>query len=242
MSEEFLQQHRSIWKQKPILRHLYTEWYREMSAQIQPGNTLELGGGSGNFKEFAPNVLSTDLAPLPWIDAVVDAQNLPFDDCSFNNIVMFDVLHHIENVTLFFDEALRVLRPQGRIVMMEPYISLLSWPIYHFFHPELTSFKQNPLAWVEPSPDRQPFDGNQAFATVLFERKFYAFQNRYPSLIKHYQRRMAFFAYPLSGGFDRPSLLPIQLLAPILTLEKALSFMSRFLAFRILVVLEKQNS
>jgi len=241
MSEKLLQQHRNIWKQKPILRHLYTEWYREMSLQIQSGNTLELGGGSGNFKEFAPNVVSTDIVPLPWIDAVADAQNLPFEDGSFDNIVMFDVLHHIENVTLFFDEALRVLRPRGRVVMMEPYVSLLSWPIYYFFHPELTSFKQNPLAWVEPSSERKPFDGNQAFATILFERRFNDFQNKYPDFMKRYQRRIAFFAYPLSGGFDRPSLLPIQLLKPVLALEKALSFMSRFLAFRILVVLEKRN-
>ncbi len=239
MLEDVLYQHRVAWQKKTILRELYVTWYREMASQIRAGNTLELGGGSGNFKEFAPNVVSTDIIPLPWIDAIADAQNLPFTDRSFDNIVMFDVLHHIENVTLFFDEALRVLRPAGRIVIMEPYISVFSWPVYHFLHPEPTNFKQDPLVWVEPSIDREPFDGNQAIATILFERDFDAFQKKYPALIKKYHRRMAFFAYPLSGGFDRPSLLPIQLLKPILALEKALSFMSRLLAFRMLVVLEK---
>jgi SAM-dependent methyltransferase len=225
MSEELLQQHKIIWEQKPILRALYT---------------LELGGGTGNFKAFAPNVVSTDIVPLPWLDTVADAQNLPFDNQSFDNIVMFDVLHHIENVTLFFDEALRVLRPGGRVVMMEPYISFASWPIYHFLHPEPVDFKQNPLDWVEPSPERKPFDANQAFATILFERQYSLFQKKYPQFVKRYHHRLSFFAYPLSGGFDKPSLLPMSVLKQVLALENALSFMSRFLAFRVLVVLEKK--
>jgi SAM-dependent methyltransferase len=240
MSEELLQQHKIIWEQKPILRALYTSWYKEIAAQIVLGNTLELGGGTGNFKAFAPNVVSTDIVPLPWLDAVADAQNLPFDNQSFDNIVMFDVLHHIENVTLFFDEALRVLRPGGRVVMMEPYISFASWPIYHFLHPEPVDFKQNPLDWVEPSPERKPFDANQAFATILFERQYSLFQKKYPQFVKRYHHRLSFFAYPLSGGFDKPSLLPMSVLKQVLALENALSFMSRFLAFRVLVVLEKK--
>jgi len=240
MSEELLRQHKIIWEQKPILRTLYTSWYKEIAAQLVSGNTLELGGGSGNFKAFAPHVVSTDVVPLPWIDVVADAQNLPFAHQSFDNIVMFDVLHHIENVTLFFDEALRVLRPGGRLAIMEPYISLASWPIYHFLHPEPVNFKQNPLDWVEPSPERKPFDANQAFATILFEQRYSFFQRRYPQFIKRYHRRMSFFAYPLSGGFNNPSLLPMKLVEPVLVLENTLSFMSHFLAFRILVVLEKK--
>lgn len=241
MSEEILRQHKIIWEQKPILRALYTNWYEEIAAQLVSGNSLEIGGGSGNLKEFAPNVFSTDVMPLPWLDGIANAQNLPFPNQSFDNVVLFDVLHHIENVSLFFNEALRVLRPGGRVVMMEPYISLASWPIYHFLHPEPVNLKQNPLEWVEPSPTRKPFDANQAFATILFERKYSLFKKKYPQFTKRYHCRMSFWAYPLSGGFDRPSLLPIKLLLPILSLEKKFSFISKLLAFRILVVLEKTN-
>lgn len=241
MSEEILQQHKIVWKEKPILRQLYTSWYQEIAAQLIVGNTLELGGGTGNFKEFAPNVVSSDIIPSPWIDVVADAQDLPFENQSFDNIVMFDVLHHIENVTLFFNEALRVLRPGGRIAMMEPYISWLSWPVYNFLHPEPVNFQQNPLVLVEPSPHRKAFDANQAFATILFEREFKEFRDQYPQFIKVYHRRMAFFAYPLSGGFEKPSLLPMTLLKSTLTLESLLAFMSKILAFRILVVLEKRE-
>jgi SAM-dependent methyltransferase len=242
MTEELLHQHKLIWEKKPILRSLYTLWYKEMAAQLTPGKTLELGGGSGNFKQFAPNVVSTDVMPLPWLDAVADAQNLPFENQSFDNIVLFDVLHHIENVSLFFNEALRVLRLGGRVIMMEPYISPVSWIVYHFLHPEPVNFKQDPLIWVEPAQNRQPFDANQAFATILFERNFKAFQQKYPQFSKCYHRRMSFFAYPLSGGFDRNSLLPMALLNPVLRIENALAFISHILAFRILVVLEKRQA
>jgi len=238
MSEELLRQHKIIWEQKPILRELYTRWYSEMAAQLAPGPILELGGGSGNFKEFAPNVVSTDIVPLPWIDVVADAQDLPFNDHSFDNFVLFDVLHHIENPCLFFDEALRVLRPKGRIIMMEPYISPLSWWVYNFLHPEPVDFQQDPLALVPPSPNRQPFDANQAFATILFERRLADFKRKYPQLKLRYYRRLSFFAYPLSGGFDKPSLLPLMLLKPLLALEEFLAFLSPLLAFRALIVLE----
>lgn len=241
MTEEIIKRHKETWENKPILRELYTNWYEQIVTKLAPGNTLELGGGSGNFKEFAANVVSTDLIPLPWIDRVADAQNLPFEDRSFDNIVMFDVLHHIENVTLFFNEALRVLRSGGRIAIMEPYMSVLSWPVYNFLHPEPVNFKQDPLTLVTVEKDRQPFDGNQAFATILFERNFNNFQQKYPQFTKVYHRRLAFFAYPLSGGFEKPSLLPISLLKPVLSLENAIGFMNRFLAFRIFIVLEKSE-
>lgn len=241
MSEQIIIRHKTIWQKKPILRILYTSWYQEMAKQLVEGKTLELGGGTGNFKEFAPNVVSSDIVPSPWIDVVADAQDMPFEDQSFDNIVMFDVLHHIENVTFFFNEALRVLRRGGRIVMMEPYISWASWPVYHFLHPEPVDFRQDPLALVEPSPNRQPFDANQAFATILFERNFKQFKAQYPHFIKIYHRKTAFLTYLLSGGFDKPSLIPLSLLKPLLALENMLSFLNFFVAFRIIVVLEKRT-
>jgi SAM-dependent methyltransferase len=238
-TEELLRQHRAVWQNKPVLRALYTAWYEEIASYLQPGCTLEVGGGTGNLKEFAPQVVCTDVVELPWLDVVADAQCLPIAAGTLANIVLFDALHHIENVRLFFDEALRVLRPGGRIVVMDPYISWLSWPVYHCVHPEPVDFTQDPLRLRPPRADRAPFDANQAVATMLFERSYAAFQRQYPQLDKRVHRRLAFFAYPLSGGFEHPSLLPMPFVQPMLALERALWFLDRFLAFRMLVVLEK---
>jgi hypothetical protein len=61
----------------------------------------------------------------------------------------------------------------------------------------------------------------------------------YPNLKKLRHHRLAFFAYPLSGGFEHPSLLQTWMMRPVLTIERVLGVLSRHLDFRILVVLEK---
>ena len=241
MADEILRRHQRVWQEKPVLRMLYGEWYREIAEWLQPGRTLEVGGGTGNLKEFTPSVVCTDIVSLPWLDAVVDAQRLPFTNCSFANIVLFDTLHHLENVRYFFDEAVRVLRPGGRVIIMDPYISLCSWPVYQFLHPEPVDFSQNPLVLSPTEPGRKPFDANQAIATILFERSSRRFHELYPSLNKLRHHRLAFFAYPLSGGFDHPSFMLAWMVRPVLAVERFLGLLSRYFAFRILVVLEKDE-
>jgi len=155
------------------------------------------------------------------------------------NPVLLHTLHHLENVRYFFDEALRVLQPGGRVIIMDPYISVCSWPVYHFLHPEPVDFGQDPLTLIPMQPGRKPFDANQAIATILFERSSQRFHELYPSLKKLRHHRLAFFAYPLSGGFEHPSLMPTWMVHPVLVVERLLDKLSRMLAFRILVVLEK---
>ena len=239
MSEEVLNRHQMVWTRKPVLRRLYSSWYGEISKWLRPGLTVEVGGGTGNLKEFSPRVLCTDVVRMPWLDALVDAQHLPFRDESVSNIVLFDVLHHLENVRYFFDEALRALVPNGRIVIMDPYVSALSWPIYRFLHPEPMDFGQDPFLIVAPQNSRRPFDANQAIARIVFERSYERFRQLYPQFAKVAHERLAFFAYPLSGGFDRPSLVPLWSIDALLRLEHWCRRLGRFLAFRLLVVLEK---
>jgi SAM-dependent methyltransferase len=241
MSEEVLHRHHTVWAQKPVLRRLYSSWYREISHWLRPGLTVEVGGGTGNLKEFSPQVFCTDVVRMPWLDALVDAQHLPFRNRTVSNIVLFDVLHHLENVRYFFDDALRVLVPDGRIVIMEPYVSALSWPIYRFLHPEPVDFGCDPLAIVARQTHRRPFDANQAVARIVFERSFERFHHLYPHLAKIAHERLAFFAYPLSGGFDRPSLIPLWSIDALLRLEQWCRRLGRLLAFRLLVVLEKTS-
>lgn len=238
MSQDILIKHRDVWKKKPILKLLYTQWYEQMVSYLTPGRTLEVGGGSGNLKEFAPNVVCTDIVGVPWLDAVADAQAMPFADNSFANIVLFDVLHHIENPVFFFEEAIRVLGLGGRIVILDPYVSWASWPVYHFLHPEPVDFRMNPLDILEADPEREPFDSNQAISQLLFEKYKSAFDKRFPQLMLRYKQHLSFIVYPLTGGFDHPSLIPFTMADWLLRLERFLQPLGRAIAFRVLLVLE----
>jgi len=241
MSQEKLLVHRDTWKGKPILRVLYERWYRQIAEQLVEGTTLELGGGTGNLKEFSPNVICTDIVNVPWLDAVVDAQFLPFKSNSLNNIVLFDVLHHIENPVLFFQEAARVLCPGGRIVIVDPYVSLSSWFIYKYLHPEPVDFSQNPMEIVPRARNRQPFDANQAMSNLMFGKFLKDFKTKFSKLNLIDKRYISFIVYPLSGGFENRSLIPYWMAKPLLKFETALSFLGRLIAFRVLVVIEKRS-
>lgn len=269
-----------VWQQRPLLRQIYHQYFAEMVTHLATtplttnfGTILELGGGSGNFKEYflahhsSPpgqgTLIASDVVPTIHCDLAVDAQQLPFPDASLDNILMQDVLHHIPFPLRFFAEAQRTLRPGGRIVMTEPYISPFSRLVFQLAHPEPVDMKAAIFAeglpepdptrnlkienwkFVDPSPLRGTggggaFASNQATPTLIFSRDLPQFQQRFPHLVLQRRLLRSLLVYPLSGGFSGPKLLP-RFAEPLAwTLEKALTPLAPLLAFRLLVVLEKR--
>jgi SAM-dependent methyltransferase len=208
-----------------------------MAADLAPGNTLEIGGGSGNFKAFAPNTVATDIVRAPWLDVICDAQQLPFATGSFNNVVMVDVLHHIEYPIRALREISRVLRPEGRFIMCEPAITPVSGLFYRHFHPEPVDMAADPFVDGTISPDKDPFDSNQAIPTLLTGRDRERLAGAVPDLILERTERFSFFAYPLSGGFRPWSAIPEAMVSPMLKAEWAIRpFLGPLAAFRLLAV------
>ncbi len=52
---------------------------------------------------------------------------LPFNDNSFDLITCFGTLHHIPNVSFVISELVRVLHPDGYLLLREPIISMGDW-------------------------------------------------------------------------------------------------------------------
>ena len=75
------------WENKPSLRAVYQDLYRKMAGECLPGATLEIGGGSRNFKRYRNDVVTSDVVCAPWLDLVADAEALPFKGGVFSNIV-----------------------------------------------------------------------------------------------------------------------------------------------------------
>jgi SAM-dependent methyltransferase len=240
--EPSLQNVRELWQRKPALRAIYSDIYRRMLEVSVPGPILEIGGGSGNFKEFAANAVSTDILPAPWLDVVCDAQRLPFAAGSFANVMMIDVLHHIERPVYALAEAGRVLRPGGRLIFCEPAITPLSGPFYRNFHPEPVDMSADPLADGDITLGKDPWLSNQAIPTLLVGRYRKDLARTVPTLIPGKVELFSFLAYPLSGGFRPWSLLPKAMTEPLLKLEWSMrKIMGRLAAFRLLAIYERRD-
>ncbi len=244
--------HRRAWDTNPALRTCYAHWYHHLRQALPArdlGEWIELGSGPGFAAEFIPNLVLTDIVQAPWHARQVAAEALPFADGEVGSLVLFDVLHHVATPAAFFTEATRVLRPGGRILLLEPYISPLSHLIYHFFHPELVDMKVDPLANTGVTtasagqPAKDPFLSNQAVPTLIFCRGGgRRFANMFPDLAVTRTEWLAGLAYPATGGLSREPLLPLPMWKALFAVEKHLpGFVFRVFGFRLFVIIERRR-
>jgi SAM-dependent methyltransferase len=235
-----LGQYAQVWKRKPVLRLIYDDFYDRLVAQCRPGLTIEIGGGIGNLKERLGDVVATDIQFAPWLDCVADAQRLPFATGCAANIVMVDVLHHVEVPVAFFHEVERVLQPRGRVLMVEPAITWASTLFYRLLHREPVRTSADVLNEARPTAGRDPYDSNQAIPTLLATRDRARFHQLFPGLRITRVDWFSFAAYPLSGGFQRWSLLSPGMARRMLQIERTVEpVLGRYAAFRMMMVVEK---
>ncbi len=236
---ETLGEHYALWQSKPVLRVVYEDCYARILQQTRPGPLLEVGGGVGNLKRHHEGVVALDIQAAPWLDLVGDAHQLPFVDDSFDSVVLFDVLHHLERPGMFFGEVERILRTGGRLVLCEPAITPLSYGFYRFLHPEPVILGVDPLEAGPLSAARDPYDSNQAIPTLLF-RHPERLSSAFPTLTLRSLQHLHFLAYPLSGGFRPWSLISETVARRLLALERRLEpRLARWLGFRMIAVIEK---
>lgn len=198
---------RRIIREKGFLRQLYQEWYGAVAAALPPAGApaLELGSGAGFLKEFVPGLITSDLFCGSGLDVLLDASALPFADGSLRGIVLIDVLHHVPEPRRFFAEAARCVRPEGVVVMIEPWVTPWSRWVYGRLHHE--PFEPDAARW-ELTPGSPLSGANTALPHILFARDRDQFQREFPMWEIRTLKPIMPFRYLLSGGVSMRSLMP----------------------------------
>jgi len=105
--------------------------YSEHIPKYAHGTLLDLGCGKvpfyGAYKQYVEDVTAVDWENSahvnPFLDAFVDlTQPLPFEDGTFDTILLSDVLEHIPTPQALVNEMFRVLKPGGTVLANTPFM------------------------------------------------------------------------------------------------------------------------
>lgn len=188
---------------------------------------IEFGAGAGLSSLILPDydIIVSDFCDSEWLDMKnIDAQSTGLAANSFDYILMCNVIHHLDKPKAFFDEAIRILKSGGKIIIIEPFSSLilrfLIWirkneQVNNSIYPLDDLYSLSKIAKTED-------DGNNAVGRMLFEHpdKFLKYFNHLEIGYKSYSECLVFIN---SGGqyVKSPSIgLPIFMLKFLSFIDK----------------------
>ncbi len=238
-----IQHNRDAWQRKPMLRHVYHNFYRLIASKLNSkirGPIVELGSGMGQIKEVIPHCITTDLFPNPWLDHQENCYKLSFADSTVSHLILFDVWHHLRYPGTVLQEFHRVLAPGGRLILFEPAASWVGRLVYHYFHHEPVAIR-DATTWEAPagfSAADADYFAAQGSATRIFW--WNESRDRLQGWCLHEVRPITSFDYLFSGGFSGPQLGGKFLHSLMRGLDFICSPFPRAFAARLLVVLVKE--
>ena len=237
----FIPVRRQLVREKAFLRRIYEEWYAAIVEMLPAGRdpVLELGSGGGFLDEFVPGLITSELQVGPHVRVVMDGQALPLSEGSLRAIVMTDVLHHLPQSRRFLRDAARCVRYDGRVVMIEPWVSTWSSFVYSRLHHE--PFRPEAGTWEFPTGG--PLSAaNMALPWIIFVRDRVQFEREFPEWRVVAVKPFMPFRYLVSGGVSMRSLMPAWTFPWWQRLEHAVAPWSDRLAMFACIVLERTDA
>jgi len=232
---------KDIVRKNAFLNKIYREWYLLIANSLPriSGQVLELGSGPGFLKEYIPQLITSDITPLPGMSLVVDGGYFPFLRDSLRAITAVNVLHHFGNMNKFISEASRCLRAGGVIIAIEPWNSKWSRFVYTNLHHE--PFCPDCKAWQFESTGALT-SANGALPWIIFHRDSGKFKTIFPDLSIHSVIPIMPFSYLLSGGFSLRQLVPGLTFRIVRYFEKLLDpWVEHFAMFSIIVIRKNES-
>ena len=239
--------HNAILSEKKMMKEVFSEFYflclRVADKYFcNEGKELEIGSGVSFFKKVNPDLITSDIIPAPHLDMVLDAQQMTaISDSSLRSVYAINVLHHFSEPEKFFLELLRVLRPGGGCILIEPFYGVFAKKFYSNVHPS-EHFNPQQKEWTSSRKMGSMSNANQALSYIIFQRDKELFKKKYPNLelINNYPLKN-YLRYFLSGGINFIQLAP-NFFIPILKIgELLLSPFNYFLALHHVIIIRKKK-
>jgi SAM-dependent methyltransferase len=208
----------------------YRELYRDQFKDFpNPAalSILEIGSGTSPLKQFFPNVITSDVLDLDYLDIVFDCHEIDklnaIEDNSLDVITLTNVLHHLKSPILFLNRAASKLKSGGKVIATEPFFSALSTLIFKYLHHEPIEFR---ISDPELGHVKGPLaSANIALPWLIFFRKHEWLQplNDKFDLTTFSTRPFSALSYMATGGISHRLPVPPLLYRMLFPVDFALS-------------------
>jgi SAM-dependent methyltransferase len=112
-----------------LLFKAYKLKFKLIKKYISKKNVLEIGSGSGIASFFLKNVICSDVRKSLNINIIFNAYEDKLKK-KINSIILNDVFHHLHRPNIVIKNLRRSLKKEGHLVMLEPYLSPVSYIFY----------------------------------------------------------------------------------------------------------------
>jgi SAM-dependent methyltransferase len=177
---------------------------------------MEVGSAGGITKSLLKDVVTTDVRSAIGVDLLIEKNQLPTETESLDGLFGKDVLHHISEIQIHFDEIVRTLKVGASAIYSEPNWNIFSRLVFTFLHPE--PFYLEAKSWAFDTTD--PMFANQALPYIVFERDRNIFFIQNPNLHFTIFPPTLGLSYLLGGGVYNRTIIPSRFLIKLSNWER----------------------
>jgi len=146
---------------------------------------LRLNMGCGS--DIRTGYINLDNAELEGVDVAHSLESFPypFEDDTFEEIILINVLEHLEDTIKVMEEIWRIARPGAKVILRVPYwnsMDSITDPTHKKF------FNQNTFDFFDPSTKRCRNRPYYSTARFSIDREFY-----YVKFLKYFKTRNPLF-------------------------------------------------